>query len=668
MQKGVAMELKWQNGIYKGATENGIPHGKGILVLENGIKKGTFEHGELISGCEYIDGTMYVGTYKSGLYHGNGYLIKDYGYTWRGIFENGEKVECDDSDRLPNSVFIPIYYGNLEPKFTCESNFPGNGTVGERGYCRRTGADLYKLPLLSKVANENIVCAVESCNNHWNYSKGYNENAMFFTGGNGGSMYTDALVCAWYNGDYQPLEPKTAEMLADYINETLLENLPKYDEVQLAIRAGGYVITDEGIYRGELDENGVPNGNGRMVYDYDDPERRAYCRGDFENGKLNSNWAYIYYRPDAPNGDEYVGGLKDGVFSGKGYLTTKHGKMSDMWENGLLHGDDCYIDDGGKTWRGKYEHGQLVQGYTVDGDYRYDGEFKNMLPHGRGRECGWGGWFEDGQRIVGEGGENENALLISAMGSANPISFYRFDTHCFELMLSADKVEFIKNEKTAELGKKLGCGLCIAVSLDSGEAKNSLAGSLFGVDAGGACIAVGHDGKSFKGLSKDILAKLKELIKESAEQANKTAANTFRRTLLDRSFKSHWVITAETHDDYPTEGYEVNNYTQYYLIEIGSESYFMNLSRTEDEMYDAFDKAANEELEASASARLHKLPEGMRELEEIRAYTDKKNDWSKSVEIETIYTTKSKFGDKEREKIFAELINKLFKKELKEKK
>ena len=80
---------------YNGSWQNGVPHGNGVVIFENGdILKGTFENGLNGTVCwKYKKGIQYDGTIKNGQPSGHGKMSvqKDGFVSYEGEFENGNR-------------------------------------------------------------------------------------------------------------------------------------------------------------------------------------------------------------------------------------------------------------------------------------------------------------------------------------------------------------------------------------------------------------------------------------------------------------------------------------------------------------------------------------------------------------------------------------------------
>ncbi len=649
------MRFKWKNGTYEGEAVNNVPNGIGVLELENGIQKGEWENGELVRGCQYIDDKAYVGDFgEDGSFDGKGFFAHENGRVWRGVWKNGEKVASPESDPIPNSIVINSYYGAVELESMEEKWFPTLNKVYETGYCRMTESDKYELDVLSEKFGVPVIGLVIKKNNRYNYGYHANSRAMYFMKNKNPVMYDDAYLWTKKGLHYAPFDCKTVEAIHDYIWDFLTDASENTDlgnrlgEYQRMMRACGYCVLDCGIYKGEM-ENGVPCGQGRLVYNHDDPEGRAFYKGYFKDGKPDGNnrfYQILYYRQDTPDGKRYYkGGFKDGLFhceSGYDTLYIKNGYAEGTWLKGKLHGAACRIGKNGEKWEGNFENGEIVRGVCEKPNYKYIGTFKNFLPHGDGMENAgdgihWSGIFHEGKRLVGIGDEAlTNAIELYNPNVIKPLEFICFDEDVFSAHMRCEDVKFVVNSKTEELSGLIGIQIALAVSEDKKNAKNSIAEKVFGVSCTGSCIVCGYDGERATPLCEELILKLSTLIAEMMTETkkgkNKGGSKFYTAVELEHKRESDWVITRETHDDYPLEGYEKFETRDKILLRVDDESYFLEYYHRSDYPYDAFDKTAEDKIESYARGKVHKIPVGMTELSEIQAYVDKHKKWSHEYE------------------------------------
>ncbi len=644
------MEINWDNGIYTGEIQNGKPNGRGVLQLPNGYKEGVWANGVLRQGSQYVGDILYVGNYdEQGLYHGQGYYVKENILTLQGVWDHGKIVSLDNGERLPNCVFVGVYYGGVEPRFLPEGRFPQRGKVGRDGYAGYVvDADHYEMPLLSNAFGFKVVCAVEKHNNRWDYSKKFNSRALFFCDKSCKNMYTDAWVCKWENGDCAPLTPQEAFDINNFIHDALAyENVEDFGKIQQKFANRKFALTKEGILKGDVDENGQIV-SGWLVYNHDDKQGRALYKGALKDG-LPDGYGEMFYRNDAEN-HHYKGHFKNGLFHtvgtsgyGKASLVKQNGQdWYGVWLDGEFEGEDNGIAICGwayERYDGKFVKSQIVKGTHSNpndkrGKYHYSGEFLNFLPHGYGTETigdkVWTGRFANGKRIVGNG-DKPNALELFDPYVVKTLNFENFDVDSFAVWFGVDEAKFTTTHETEKLSKKLKMEVVVAYHNQECLATNSLAKELFGVDCNGSCIITSKGKNGYVAIDEKNLTKLQALLQEQIAKLQSQDQTQYALTLLDEVHRSDWDVTRETHDDYPLEADHDFFDQYYYLLSVDDERYYAYLysmrsykwraSRQDEENFD----------HAYATLKLHKIPVDLTDYEQIKQYCENQNKWSQEI-------------------------------------
>ncbi|MBI4384942.1 MAG: DnaJ domain-containing protein [Nitrospinae bacterium] len=106
------------------------------------------------------------------------------------------------------------------------------------------------------------------------------------------------------------------------------------------------------------------------------PEPSSVPRTIFKDG------AHIF-----PNGDRYIGEIKNGRFHGKGtYIFGRGDKYAGEFVDGRPHGFGTFYYSNGDRYEGAFLEDQMTgQGtYTHANGDQYAGGFRNGVPHGRG--------------------------------------------------------------------------------------------------------------------------------------------------------------------------------------------------------------------------------------------------------------------------------------------
>ncbi len=670
------MRLNWNGGIYTGEEHGGVPNGKGVLALENGYMRGVWENGVMVLGSMYVGDTLYSGSFdENGRYHGQGYLVKEDVFEWHGQFEHGNPFSSSNGDSLPNCVFIGRYYGGIKPAHLSDDKFPHAGKIGRDGYTDVVKSDVYKMPRLSEKFGMEIVCAVEHHNNRWDYSKGYNNRALYFMVEDSEAIYTDAWVCKWENGDCAPLEPMLAFEINDYIHEELARaDIEDFGKQKRMYSARTFTLLDEGIYKGDSER-------GRIVYNHDDAKGRLCYDGNVVSF-IPNGYGELLYRPDAEN-HRYKGGFEDGLFhnpvNSRGSKATLIKQNGEDWYGTFIRGKfegDNAIAIGGWAYErfdGKFVADKLVHGIHRDPErsYVYEGDFLNRLPHGFGKETidgvSWEGHFANGKRLVGIGeGAVKNVVEIYDPYVAREVNFADFSELAFMTQMSAGKVEFLWNDKLREYTLKVGTRLTLAIAKDEGVPENELARRLFGVSATGSCIICGEGGKA---LSTTQMATLENLLKEDiAKLQREDKASTYELTLLKEDHSSEWNVTDETHDDYPLEADDDRVHKYFYLVKVGNARYYARYLVLESYPWTANDGDIDF-VTADGSLELHRLPDTANsDVAAIEGYCALQHNWTTRSKGKRFEGKKKAYGKyKENGGFMAELISEIFGKNMKQK-
>jgi len=146
-----------------------------------------------------------------------------------------------------------------------------------------------------------------------------------------------------------------------------------------------------------------------------DAARAAKFFNEYEvvNKQVKDQNTYTY-----PNGNKYVGDMKNGIPHGKGILTSKDGdKYEGEFKNGTQSGIGTFTRPNGFKYVGEYRDG-VANGIGTEtyqsGGY-YKGEFKNGKPNGKGTsDYSAGGLYEGYWK---DGRENGHGILTLPDGT-----------------------------------------------------------------------------------------------------------------------------------------------------------------------------------------------------------------------------------------------------------
>ena len=160
---------------------------------------------------------------------------------------------------------------------------------------------------------------------------------------------------------------------------------------------GAVLATAQGEYKGAK-ANGVPHGQGRLVFENGDVYEGAFVagamtgkgvltmsdgsrfEGDFVNGTLSGRGRFAY-----ANGDTYVGEFREDAFHGQGKYVSETTAYEGSFEQGLRHGKGVFKTPS-YCYSGEYAHDQMcgLGIYTFANGDEYLGEFRDSQFHGKG--------------------------------------------------------------------------------------------------------------------------------------------------------------------------------------------------------------------------------------------------------------------------------------------
>lgn len=134
----------------------------------------------------------------------------------------------------------------------------------------------------------------------------------------------------------------------------------------------GYLTSPSFQYKGFF-KKGFPNGFGSMVFPDTSKFEGIFEKGNFINGNL-------YFA----DGSFYQGEILNSEIEGRGELRRVDGSVcKGMWHFGKLNGEG-EIRTEENVVKGVFIEGELVSGVLKCQDFRYEGEFKGLVPEGIG--------------------------------------------------------------------------------------------------------------------------------------------------------------------------------------------------------------------------------------------------------------------------------------------
>lgn len=357
--------VRIENGVYDGASLNGIPHGTGTAYYSNGAKyEGEWNAGKWNgSGTLYYeDGnrcSKYEGYWRIGKMHGDGTLYYSDGESWSGEWSGGNPRNGSGKFyRVENNCCIG-YEGSLQ-----NGLLNGEGKIlfydakEKNGFCLSEGYFEN-----GKLNGKGITYqrSGEKCEGEFRNGRPWNADGKF---------QIPDLKCS-FNGNWRNGDPN-GNGIVTFENGDVVEGVFESGlsgEVVWRFNRGQQ-------YKGTI-QNGRLTGHGKL-YASD-----GFCSydGDFNDGKMHGS-GIRYMR----NGERYVGGFLNDKYHGQGTLYMRQGTWSGEWQNGNRwrgKGIIIFYDDKGKP-TGQFYNGYVVEGKAAgkgimrypDGT-RFDGEFLN---------------------------------------------------------------------------------------------------------------------------------------------------------------------------------------------------------------------------------------------------------------------------------------------------
>lgn len=245
----------------------------------------------------------------------------------------------------------------------------------------------------------------------------------------------------------------------------------------------GRQIAKSGDYQGETNDDGQPNGQGRMSYDsgsvyegswlngemsgrgimrynadgsvyYDGEWLRGHkygigrfvtatgtvLEGQWDNSQL-INGTVTYAGDEA--GNVYIGQLSNGQRHGQGKMTYADGTWHEgKWREGIENGTGRMFDEDGNYYEGEWVDGFMTRGMMIEPNGNvYKGEFRDGMKNGRGEMMynngtyAFGIWINDelthvsaenlgvASRTRGSGTVPSKYEIGPSQALTNPVSF-----------------------------------------------------------------------------------------------------------------------------------------------------------------------------------------------------------------------------------------------------
>jgi len=261
---------------YEGLTQNGSPHGNGLLLYKNGdIYSGSFIRGLMdgfgvftFSRDHPFNASLYTGQFKQGLKHGNGTFMWTDGKRYVGHFEDGYR-----------SGFGVLYFNKQQQSERYEGNFLKSKLHGKGTLYWRNG-DIYEGSFVNDLIDGFGVFTFSKKNVYGNkkYSGYFKDNQM---NGNGTMISNDGYK---YVGMFKNNFRHGFGILY-YPEQDLRDRYEGYHEKGFFEGQGRMYGKDGTFYVGHFSED-LPNGFG-IEYT---AQGSVHMKGMWNNGRLAFAW------------------------------------------------------------------------------------------------------------------------------------------------------------------------------------------------------------------------------------------------------------------------------------------------------------------------------------------------------------------------------------------
>lgn len=355
-------------GKFIGQIKDNKMEGFGVLSKANELYVGHFHESKPHGYLKWFknDSLYYEGTWKNGVFDGEGTLYKEDGSVKSGEWSNGQLIQTLVDVQLATGHYVG-YAKNGKPDGAGQMDYAGGASYkGKWKEGKWNGEGLY-------------VC---------------NSDSVFAT-------WADGEV----NGD---VIYKTGDL---FFEGTFVDNIPT---------GIGSLATSDGTFYAGSWVDGQRGGDGDMIFANGD----RYS-GEWENNLFNGYGTYHYSQQRASYAGDWKNGLQDGIGRYRSHQFAYQGE----WEKGWMDGDGILVFKNGDRYEGTL-HENVIDGigsYMFANGNRYDGEFVNGKMTGLGvfqfkNGNRFEGEFYDG-KIYGDG----TMYLVNAQDTICITGFWPLD-------------------------------------------------------------------------------------------------------------------------------------------------------------------------------------------------------------------------------------------------
>ena len=314
---------------YVGDWANDIRHGEGVFKNIIGDSfKGTYVHGlKEGQGRETTwKGEVYEGQFMNGLRHGHGECTLWNRDVFTGTWTSGEVVGGEGTRKY---VRGGSYFGQwARARRTKHAQEPTLMRSG-RGRLTEACGDVYEGEWEHDEMKQGAVASIM----YTNGDKYVGEFSMQLKNGDGAQYYNEGRTYKgqWENGTWHGTgelrEANGDGFYGNFVNGVRMGKDPD---------ARAVLIRPDGIYRGMINQNSIPDGAGEMAFKNGD----AYA-GNFDNGERTGSGKIVL-----SSGEVYEGEWWHDQRHGWGTVTYANGdRFTGQWEFNMRNGAPAGVDE-----------------------------------------------------------------------------------------------------------------------------------------------------------------------------------------------------------------------------------------------------------------------------------------------------------------------------------
>jgi len=399
-----AWEYARENNIrcYDGEVMNGMPHGKGKIIMINGI--------------------YYDGNFSYGKCHGRGKVTLPSGNTYEGIFN--ENSYCEKN----KMIFDPgMIYDSIKQEYvpTCATVYEGdflNNSPHGNGKLWYADRRVYEGEFFKGKSNGIGKLTLPTEPHPFVYEGDFVDNRMH---GKGKKTHAngDFYEGEWANDKYHGFGRHVYTCIKYHAGDS---------------RYASTSYKDREVYEGDFVDN-RKHGKGKVTYANGD-----FYEGDWVNDKYHGfgllskdgntfegNWVdgklHGFGRYAFPDGSVYEGDFVDNRKHGKGKVTHVNDESYEGdWVSDKYHGLGRYVFKNGNIYEGEFIGGKQSKGKFLSKDGSVcEGDWVDGKLHGFGRYTTPDGSVYEGEWIDGKPNDFKKTLPNSGAKEGTPSLFER---------------------------------------------------------------------------------------------------------------------------------------------------------------------------------------------------------------------------------------------------